>query len=714
MGVFNHAQRSFAAGEVSPRLHGQFGTELYEKALEACRDAQVTPQGSLMRRPGSQYKAPIATAEGCRIIPFRLQDGTDLLLELGNLTARVYDEFGKLVGVGANQLLNGGFAGLANWTVDAGDADASANALVLGCLQYRASVVTGFIHQDLVLGVAGTYEFSWTVLDRWHNGRGFGSLQVSVQQGTTVLGSRNASAPGAYNLTFQVTDTVTPVRVYFTSQHTNYDRGPTTGWYQQLFYFVIDDASVGIVGADLAIVTPWSLAQLDEVQWVSAPGQSRMYFAHPDVAPQELVFTSRLVWTLQAVVFTNAPVEWAAANYPRAIELFQGRLWLASTRQQPTQVWFSASGTVDVFGAPGSNPGDPNSFKLQTKGAVRWLKGSHYLLIGTESGEYAASGSNGVIAPGDIQVRPISGFGSAAGQAVFVGGQVVFVAGDRRKVRAADFTLERNTWQTRDLTFIAEHITKAKVAEIHYARDPNGLIVARLDDGSIAFANYSPVEQVLSWFLWRFPSGLVKRTAVMETAAGSLIWMVVQRQIDGVTQNYLEVFDVGDLNETFLDCSLRLPVNAGVIVGLGHLEGEAVQVAAGNSAVATFTVVGGQVDLGDPEIGGLASVGIAYDGTAKTLKPEGGNPRGTAQGTKRRRPRVYLRVNDSVLPLVNGERPDVAVPLAALDTPAGRQTGDFEYPGIDEAEDGQVTITMDRPFRTEVLAVFGPIQVNDL
>jgi hypothetical protein len=97
-----------------------------------------------------------------------------------------------------------------------------------------------------------------------------------------------------------------------------------------------------------------------------------------------------------------------------------------------------------------------------------------------------------------------------------------------------------------------------------------------------------------------------------------------------------------------------------------------------------------------------------------TLPREGGSPRGTAQGAKRRNVRVRLRLNDSAIPLVNGAR---AAPTRSANTPMGTPepgtTGDVEVACLGWG-DGSITIEQDLPLRTEVLAVFANTAVNDL
>ncbi len=139
--------------------------------------------------------------------------------------------------------------------------------------------------------------------------------------------------------------------------------------------------------------------------------------------------------------------------------------------------------------------------------------------------------------------------------------------------------------------------------------------------------------------------------------------------------------------------------------------------AAGGPAGTGADIVDGTVHwkyLGPTLVGANIVVGLPYTAKAVTLPPEGGNPRGTAQGAKRRRMRIVLRLNDSALPLINGKRPPDRTPATPQDTVEPRVTGDVEVRDLGWDGDGTVTIEQDLPFRTEVLAIFGTEQVNQL
>lgn len=107
-------------------------------------------------------------------------------------------------------------------------------------------------------------------------------------------------------------------------------------------------------------------------------------------------------------------------------------------------------------------------------------------------------------------------------------------------------------------------------------------------------------------------------------------------------------------------------------------------------------------------------VGLPYTSQMVTLRPEGGRPEGTAQGTKMRWVKIIVRLNDSAVPLINGRRPLVPSREDTADEPEVLRTADVEITNVGGDDSGEITIAQDLPFRTEVLAIFGQLKANEL
>ena len=108
-------------------------------------------------------------------------------------------------------------------------------------------------------------------------------------------------------------------------------------------------------------------------------------------------------------------------------------------------------------------------------------------------------------------------------------------------------------------------------------------------------------------------------------------------------------------------------------------------------------------------------VGVYSPRTFTTLPKEGGQPGGTAAGSKQRFTKVSLRLNDSALPLVNQVRvaPD-RTPETSMGEVEPRFTGDVTCRVVGWEDKGAITVEQDKPIRTEILAIFGVVSTNEV
>lgn len=713
MPVSDPAQTSFAGGELSKRLRGRFDSDLYKRSLDLVENFAVLPQGGLRSRWGSGYSRTLAANPLVRLRDFRVPGQQDFTVELGDSFLRLYDSGALVDFIGSNFVRNGNFTeytglkestpgsgifGLycdAYWTVSRGTFGTAAIFPVKDASGSFANlqIIAGAVRQAVYLPAGPvTIAFSYA-----------GSLDlIRCRLGSTPGGEEVYAADFAHTadgFTFaNVTSGVVNV--------------PATGTYYLEFdqttnnpgtIYSLKLITIAITVSTLQLPTPWTAAMVGDVQTVGETGQQRLMLFHPNAAPMSLQLLNGVTWAFGPITFSGQPKEWGGTNWPGVAELHQGRLWLAGTPNERNSFWASKSGNLFDF-TTGDQAGDALSYKLATKGAIRWMRGQRMLLVGTDIGEHSVTANGQVVTVSDIDVHAVSAFGSADGDsAVNIGSMVLYLSPDRRKVRAIAFENESQNWESKDVTFVAEHITEGGVKEIHYARDPDQNIVVVMKDGTVRCCTFDRAEQVQAW--WRVTTdGQVLSAAVSDGPAGSIAWLAVQRT-GGV---FLEKLAMREVGQPVLDAYVTLagPLLEGVpVAGLAHLEGKAVKIIIDGAIEEDQVVAGGAIT--PARDGAAAIVGLGYTQTAVTLPLEAGGARGTAQGTKRRRVKTVLLLNDSALPLVNGERAADRTPSTAMDTPEARMTGECEARGLGYDDRGQVTIEQDLPLRTEVLALYG-------
>jgi hypothetical protein len=350
------------------------------------------------------------------------------------------------------------------------------------------------------------------------------------------------------------------------------------------------------------------------------------------------------------------------------------------------------------------------SLSVTSKGELEWMQGQRIMLMGSEAAEHVMQSASGLIKTSDFDIQDGSSFGSAPVQARHIGDQVLFVTSDRRKVRALDYSWEKQAWFSRAITWAAEDIIDSDIVELHFSRTPDPIIIAVLASGELRACTYDRSENIVAW--WRVVTdGLVKSAAVARTADGDELWLSVVRN----SQNLIERIPMHEVGVSYVDSAKTgtVPVG-GVITGLSHLTGLTARILVDGTLLPDQVVSAGTVTV-DAELATKAYVvGLAFNAQMKTLPLEGGLQTGSSASAKRRRTKVRLRLNNSALPLVNGNRAPERAPADPMDTGTDLVTGDVDCNLLGWEDDGALTIEQDLPFRTEVLAIFGNAQVNEV
>jgi hypothetical protein len=465
---------------------------------------------------------------------------------------------------------------------------------------------------------------------------------------------------------------------------------------------------------------PWTDPQLEALQIIAEPANNRVLFFHGEVPPHELAYDADSdSWAFAPITFTfTDPLspDWAGPTYPSCAELFQGRLIVAGIKGQMNTVIASQSGSLFNF-TRGTNASDGFMLDISTKGAIRWLQGHRTMLMGTDRGELALVAQGGVLTPSDFEVRPQSGYGSAEVQPVQVGDAALYVSRDRRRIRMLTFNLQENGWQSRDLTFTGEHLTGGLIKDIDWLSTGNDQILAVLRSGEIVGWTFNRQEQVIAPWRIAFRDdatddfGKVHAVCVLEAGDQDKVWVLVQR-VGGVAIEEWLVAD--DPERCLLDGYVTKTPAAGVVSGLTHLAGKSVlPIVDGVAGEAQTVTVGGTITVS--AAAASVVVGTYPLRSFTTLPREGGQPGGTAAGSKQRVVKLSLRFNDSALPLVNGDRiSSDRTPETSMGEVESRVTGDATCRVLGWDEKGVITVEQDRPIRTEVLAVYGVLSTSEV
>jgi hypothetical protein len=471
--------------------------------------------------------------------------------------------------------------------------------------------------------------------------------------------------------------------------------------------FYTQNGQIQTGGSAYEIASPYTQAQLDEIQ--VAQSADTMYIVHPDVAPYKLVRTSNTSWALTAPTFT-APKWNATDKYPRCVSFHQQRLWFGGTEGNPQTLYASKTDNFEDF-TIGVNADDALeyvivSYKLNI---IQWMSSSGSLLVGTSGGEFKVTSGNDALTPTNVQVTRQTSYGGKNIQPRHIGYQTIFVQATGTGIRSYEYTWSSDNYESENLLFLAEHIGKKVVKEMAYQMHPDSVLWCVLEDGTLAGLTYDKGRVVAGWHR-HTTDGTFESLAVIPESSVDQVWLVVKRTIGGVTKRYVEYLDP-DLH---VDSALTYSGSAitGITSGgLAHLEGKTVSILGDDAVVPNATVSSGNVSFGGASVT-KADIGLPFTSTLKTLRVEGGNPSGTAQGRRKRWNEIYVRLHDSFYPKINGIRPPVRSPATGMGTAEPKTTGDVRIHNEGYDLNGQITITQELPGPTHLLAIFGTLSVG--
>ena len=259
----------------------------------------------------------------------------------------------------------------------------------------------------------------------------------------------------------------------------------------------------------------------------------------------DTVVTCQVLTALSSTAATKVWREGAWSDYrgyPRALGLYEQRLYFGGTAAFPTRFWGSKSGDFENF-EDGSLDDDGVSFVVASaeSNPIMWMDGLDVLQIGTAGSEIVArAGSQDEpLTPSNVAVRSQSSYGSEALQAISVGDAVLFMQRQGRRLREMAYTIEKDRYVSPDLTLLSEHVTESGINQMAFARQPDPTLMLIRDDGQLAVLTYNREQNVTAWARWTTPGSFESVTSVYGSPVDE-IWASVKRTINGVTVRNIE------------------------------------------------------------------------------------------------------------------------------------------------------------------------------
>lgn len=686
-------QYGFSSGELTPRLFGNTQSDAYRNGVAELTNMTPLAHGPAVSRGGSFYISTTKDADDVRFLPFNIFRGQSYLIELGPFYLRIHNEDGH-IDIGGQELIKDQdfFNEFVFWEDTSTGSSSSVtflHNLRAASLNNGTGTSDGSIQQQVknvvVANIGQPHTLSGTL-----SGDGGLLIEVGTAVGLSDILNTTITALGDFSIALTPTTAVNWIK--FTNSGASNSSA------------ILIHPHFRADGITTELVTPFSATDLKDIQYEMITSLDTLVIVHGSHPPKQLILFPVVDFQFSDILFVSPPASWAGSNYPAVVAIFQSRLWLARTPSSLQAIWASQSGDYYNFDLGTAQASDAIQFELATSGEIEWLKGQKDLMMGTDLGEFKISAQGGVITPSDVDIRQQSAYGSAGLlQGQNIGDQILYVSPDRKKLRALTFDTFQQGWYSPDVTWIAEHITSAGVKEVHFARDPDNLILCLLLDGTVAICTYDRSQKSLGWALYKFKDAEIITMAVINGELGSAV-VGALKQSNGITTIIAGVETFGTRAE--VDNAVVRAVEIGnIVTGLTHLEGLTVSIRVDGAVHPDKVVVGGQVTL--DYMGNTAVVGINYTKRFKTLPLDVGSSQGSGSGNLKHWAKIYVRLVDSAIPLINGTRPATRRPATPMNQAEPNTTEDVQVTDLGRTRSAQITIEQDLPVKLEILNLFG-------
>jgi hypothetical protein len=334
-------------------------------------------------------------------------------------------------------------------------------------------------------------------------------------------------------------------------------------------------------------------------------------------------------------------------GWPRSITFFDERAVYGFTESDNRTVWLSEVGETENFEA-GVNDSDSFALVLPTTNSGKWLGSLEALAAGTSGGEWRirSTAFDQALTPTNFSIKQQSDFGSANIQAMSAGDAIIFVDAVARKIREYTWSEGKQKYVAPDLTALAEDITSGGITSMAVQRHPDSILWFTIANSPYLISMTYEREQNVVAFA-EHPlggSGIAESVCVTPGSAEDKITLTAKRTINNKVVRFIETMqprDWGDDTDIFfVDAGVIDTSGSTTITGLGHLEGETVQVMVDGAKQADKVVQSAQITI--DEAGDRAVVGLSYEYIAEPLRANIATAAGTSHGSIMKTPEIVV------------------------------------------------------------------------
>lgn len=547
-------QTNFTSGEFSPTLDARVDYAKYKNSLKTCSNVIVNPHGPLQRRAGFRYvNDAISDSITSWLIPFRVSSEDSIVLEFSDYVMRFY----KFIDTEPGIVTDG---------VDPIELDTPYTLAEAKELQYVQDGGTMYLthinHHPKKLTRYATDD--WELADetfsppptKEYGETGSTNLTLGATTGTGVTVTASAAQwLAAYVGRQIINDTNTGIAVITGYTSTTVvtvdiieDFNSTS---QSSGNWTIDLSPLATITPSSANLGSSCTLTLGAAGWKSND-IGKYVLVHDGVVKINAYTSSTVVRGVveKALSATTATTQWTLEStrwdsnrgYPRAVGLFQQRLYYASNTEEPAGLWGSQVGFYNKFGR-GSDDSAGLDYKviLGDSSKINALVDNRDLIVLGNATEGTWSAINGPITPTNNNYQRRTSNGGKSRPIITVDNEVIYIQESGSKLLSYRYDFGTDGYLSDEIAFFASHMFTSGLDAVAFARHPISIIYALNTDGELFATTYKRSQEVNGWTRIE-TDGVIHGIAVSDNNNVSNLWISITRNINGVDQQFIEVY----------------------------------------------------------------------------------------------------------------------------------------------------------------------------
>lgn len=514
-------QRSFAGGEMSPKMFGRIDDQKYQSGAASVRNNIVRPQGPVENRPGFKLVREVKdSTKSTRLLDFTYSTSQTMCIEMGH-------EYFRFHTAGAT-VLSGG-----------------SPYEISSPYQEEELFEINYVQSSDVM----------TLTHPNHAPRELRRLGAASWQLITI----DFTSPIASPAGLTVTANTDPL-----SEKYDYEYVVTA----------FDEDGIGESEPSSSVSDTGNLLQTGgtvDISWTAVTGATkyRVYklqggiYGYIGETEGTSLVDDNIAPDLGISPPTYDSLFGSTDNYPATASYFEQRRTFAGTTTEPQTIWMTKSGTESNFSfSLPIRSDDRIKFRVAARQAntIRHIIPTNDLLLMTSSGEWRVTSVNSdAITPTTISVRPQSSIGASQVQPVIVNNTVIFAAARGGHVREMGYNYEVSGYITGDLCLRTEHLfNNYTIVQTAYSKAPDPIVWCISSSGNLLGITYVPDQRIGAWHRHDTTNGVFESCAVVAEGVEDVLYVVTKRTIDGSTVRFIERLETRDFENLedcfFVDC----------------------------------------------------------------------------------------------------------------------------------------------------------------